>query len=444
MRVIIIGGIAAGASAAAKLKRVNKDVEVVIYEKSNIISFGACGLPYYVGEFFKESNNMIARTPEDFEKSDVKVKVNHEVINVDFINKTIVVKDIINNIEFIDKYDKLMIATGAKNIIPPIKNIEIKNVCTLRTLEDGEKLKNLLKNGENKKVAIIGAGFIGLEAVEAVKSYGAEVSVFQLEDRILQGVFDKEITNILEEELKKHDVNLYLNETVLEIIGDDKVEGVRSNLREVEADIVILTTGVRPNTGIFRDKGIKMTSNGAILVDEYGETSIKDVYSAGDCATINSFITNESIYVPLATGANKLGRIVGENLAGGNVRFQGSLSSSCIKVMDMEAGRTGLSEEEAKRNGLDYRVKFIKDMNQTNYYPGQSEIYVKIIYNAINKKILGGQIVGYKDAVQRVNVLAACIFSGMTTEQLGMLDLCYAPPFSRTWDVLNVAGNVSK
>ena len=444
MKVIIIGGVAAGASAAAKLKRVNKDTAVVVYEKSNIISFGACGLPYYVGEFFKGSNNMIARTPEDFEKTGVKVKVNHEVLDVDFNSKSIIVKDIVNNDTFTDKYDKLMIATGARNFIPPIKNIELKNVCTLRTMEDGKRLKALLKDNKNKKVAIIGAGFIGLEAVEAVKNCGKDVSLFQLEDRILKEVFDKEITNILEEELKKHDVNLYLNETVLEIIGDDEVKGIRTNLREIEADIVILATGVKPNTNIFKDKGIKMLKNGAILVDEYGETSIKDVYSAGDCATINSFVTGENIYVPLATGANKLGRIVGENLAGGNIKFQGSLASSCIKVMNMEAARTGLSEEEAKKKGLDYKVKFIKDMNQTNYYPGQSEIYVKIIYNATNKKILGGQIVGYKDAVQRVNVLAACIFAGITTEQLGMLDLCYAPPFSRTWDVLNVAGNVSK
>ncbi|MBU5315953.1 CoA-disulfide reductase [Clostridium bornimense] len=444
MRVIIIGGIAAGASAAAKLKRVNKDAEVVIYEKSSIISFGACGLPYYVGEFFNESSNMIARTPEDFEKTDVKVKVNHEVIDIDFNNKTVVVKDVINGNEFTDKYDKVMIATGAKNFIPPIKNIGLKNVCTLRSMEDGEKLKSLLKDDKNKKVAIIGAGFIGLEAVEAVKNCGKDVSLFQLEDRILKEVFDKEITDILEAELVKHNVNLYLNETVLEVIGNDKVEGIKTNLREIEADIVILATGVKPNTEIFKDKGLKMLGNGAIVVDEYGETSIKDVYSAGDCASINSFITGENIYVPLATGANKLGRIVGENLAGGDVKFQGSLASSCIKVMDMEAARTGLSEEEARRKALDYKVKFIKDKNQTNYYPGQSDIYVKIIYNATNKKILGGQIVGYKDAVQRVNVLAACIFAGITTEQLGMLDLCYAPPFARTWDVLNVAGNVSK
>ena len=444
MRVIIIGGIAAGASAAAKLKRVNKDAEVVIYEKSSIISFGACGLPYYVGEFFNESSNMIARTPEDFEKTDVKVKVNHEVIDIDFNNKTVVVKDVINGNEFTDKYDKVMIATGAKNFIPPIKNVGLKNVCTLRSMEDGEKLKSLLKDDKNKKVAIIGAGFIGLEAVEAVKNCGKDVSLFQLEDRILKEVFDKEITDILEAELVKHNVNLYLNETVLEVIGNDKVEGIKTNLREIEADIVILATGVKPNTEIFKDKGLEMLGNGAIVVDEYGETSIKDVYSAGDCASINSFITGENIYVPLATGANKLGRIVGENLAGGDVKFQGSLASSCIKVMDMEAARTGLSEEEAKRKALDYKVKFIKDKNQTNYYPGQSDIYVKIIYNATNKKILGGQIVGYKDAVQRVNVLAACIFAGITTEQLGMLDLCYAPPFARTWDVLNVAGNVSK
>ncbi len=187
-----------------------------------------------------------------------------------------------------------------------------------------------------------------------------------------------------------------------------------------------------------------MLKNGAIVVDKYGRTSIEDVYAAGDCATINSVITNKPVYVPLATGANKLGRIVGENLAGANNEFQGSLASSCIKVMDMEAARTGLSEKEVKALGFDYKTKFITDMNHTSYYPGQTKIYVKLIYDAHTKVIYGGQVAGYKDAVQRCNVIATCIFAKMTTAQLGMLDLSYAPPFSRTWDVLNVAGNVSK
>ena len=297
---------------------------------------------------------------------------------------------------------------------------------------------------QNKKIAIIGAGFIGLEAAEAAKHRGKEVTVIQLQDRVLQEVFDKDITDLLEEELRENGVNLLLSETVTELIGDGKVSKVKTNKREIEADIVILATGVKPNTDFLNCDEIKMIRNGAIVVDKYGRTSVEDVYAAGDCATINSLITDREIYVPLATGANKLGRIVGENLAGQNNSFQGSMASSCIKVMDMEAARTGLSEKEVLNLGFNYKTKFITDMNQTSYYPGRERIYVKLIYDAHTRVILGGQVAGYKDAVQRCNVLAACIYAKMTTEQLGMLDLCYAPPFSRTWDVLNVAGNVSK
>lgn len=209
MRVIIVGGIAAGTSAAAKLRRLHKDAEIVIYEKGDIVSFGACGLPYFVGDFFEDTERMIARTPEAFIKSGVDVKTLHEVTNVDFENKKVIVKNLEEGTTFEDSFDKIMIATGASSIIPPIKNVKLENVHTLKSLQDGHKLKDLMKDEQNKKVAIIGAGFIGLEAVEAAKKYGKEVSVFQLGDRILQDVFDKEITDLLEEELRKHDVNLY-------------------------------------------------------------------------------------------------------------------------------------------------------------------------------------------------------------------------------------------
>lgn len=444
MRVIIIGGIAAGTSAAAKFRRMHKDAEIVIYEKNNIVSFGACGLPYFVGDFFEDSNNMIARTPEAFINSGVDVKTLHEVKRVDFENKKVIVKDLKGNEEFEDYYDKLMIATGASSIIPPIKNLDIENVHTLKSMEDGIRLKELFRDENNKNIAIIGAGFIGLEAVEAAKKYGKKVSVFQLGDRILQDVFDKEITDLLEEELRNHNVDLYLQESVTEIIGDKKVKRVKTPNREVEADVVIIATGVRPNTEFLKNSNLEMLPNGAIIVDNYGKTSIEDVYSAGDCATITQIITGEKAYVPLATGANKLGRIVGENLAGADIEFQGSLSSSCIKVMNMEAGRTGITESKAKALNLNYKTVFINDMNATNYYPGQSKIYIKLIYDSESKVILGGQVAGYKDAVQRVNVIAACIYGKLTTKELGMLDLCYAPPFARTWDALNIAGNVCK
>ena len=444
MKVIIIGGIAAGMSAAAKFKRLSPKDDVVVYEKGDIVSFGACGLPYYVGDFFDDSREMIARTPEEFRESGVEIHTKHEVIDVDFSSKKLKVKNLITNEILEESYDKLMIASGARAIIPPIKNIDLENVVTLKSMDDGNKLRELMANDEYKKVAIIGAGFIGLEAVEAAKHREKEVTVIQLQDRVLQEVFDKDITDLLEEELRESGVNLLLSETVVELIGDGKVSKVKTNKREIDADIVILATGVKPNTDFLKADEIKMLRNGAIVVDSYGRTSVDDVYSAGDCATINNLITGKEAYVPLATGANKLGRIVGENLAGQNNSFQGSMASSCIKVMNMEAARTGLSEKEVKDLGFDYKTKFITDMNQTSYYPGRERIYVKLIYDAHTKVILGGQVAGYKDAVQRCNVLAACIYAKMTTDQLGMLDLCYSPPFSRTWDVLNVAGNVSK
>ena len=444
MKVVIIGGVAAGMSAAAKFKRLSPNDEVIVYEKGDIVSFGACGLPYYVGGFFDDSREMIARTPEEFKASGVEIHIKHEVLSVDFKAKKLHIKNLISNEILEENYDKLMIASGARAIIPPIKNVNLENVVTLKSLDDGNKLKDLMANEEYKKVTIIGAGFIGLEAVEAAMHRGKEVTVIQLQDRVLQEVFDKDITDLLEEELRDKGINLLLSETVVELIGEGKVSKVKTDKREIDADIVILATGVKPNTDFLKSDEIKMLKNGALVVDSYGRTSVEDVYSAGDCATINNLITGKESYVPLATGANKLGRIVGENLAGQNNSFQGTMASSCIKVMNMEAARTGLSEKEVKDLGFDYKTKFITDMNQTSYYPGRERIYVKLIYDAHTKVILGGQVAGYKDAVQRCNVLAACIYAKMTTDQLGMLDLCYSPPFARTWDVLNVAGNVSK
>lgn len=444
MRVVIIGGVAAGMSAAAKLKRMKPQYDVVVYEKTDVVSFGACGLPYFVGGFFDDPQNMIARAPEKFIESGIDLKIFHEVISVDTKSKKLNIKDVKSEEIFEDSYDKLMIATGASSIIPSIKNVKLENVSTLKNLEDGIRVKELINKDEVKKVAIIRAGFIGLEGVEAAKKLGKDVVVFQLEDRILPQVFDKEITDILEDEIKKHKVDLRLEEIVSELVGDKKVKKVITNKGEYEVDLVIIATGVRPNTSFLKASEINMLSNGAIIVDEFGKTSVEDIYAAGDCATIQNIVTGKDSYVPLATGANKLGRIVGENLAGYNNSFQGSLGSSCIKIMDMEAASTGLTEIQAQKLGMKVKAKFISDFNQTNYYPGRNKMYVKLVYDAETKVILGGQVAGYKDAVQRCNVIAACIFGRLTTNQLGMLDLCYAPPFARTWDILNVAGNVSK
>lgn len=443
MKVIIIGAVAAGMSAAAKLKRIKPDYEVVVYEKTDIVSFGACGLPYYVGDFFHDPNMMIAREKSKFIESGIDLKTFKEVIDVDTLEKTLTIKDALSGEIFIDNYDKLMIATGASSIMPSLDK-SYDNLTTLKDMNDGIKLKELISKEENKNIVIIGAGFIGIETIEAAKKLNKNIHLIGRSNRILSKVFDKEITDLLEEELRKNNIHLHLNETIQKYIGEENITKVITNKSEIDCDIVVMAIGVKPNTSFLENTNIKMLSNGAIIVDECGRTSVEDIYAAGDCATIKNLVTNEDMYVPLATGANKLGRIVGENLGGINSYYPGSLASSCIKVLDMEAAVTGLTEERAKALNLDFKTKCITNYNQTHYYPGREKLLIKLIYDAKTKVILGGQIAGYKDAVQRANVLATAITAKMTTEQLGMLDLCYAPPFATTWDALNVAGNVSK
>ena len=442
MRIIIIGGIAAGMSAAAKLRRTDREAEVVVYEKSSYISFGACGLPYYVGGNFDNVDRMLARTPEKVRETGIDVKIEHEVLSVNTQNKTIEVKNLQSGEVFTDNYDKLMIATGAATVIPPIKNIE--NAYTLRSLEDGEKLKERMQDENIKKIAVIGAGFIGLEVADVAKELNKEVCVFNSGNRILENVLDKEVTEILEENLREQGVELYFNSLVKSLETCSDKTKVITDDNGVEVDLVVLAAGVRPNTAFLKETGIEMLENGAIVIDDQGRTSIEDIYSAGDCATVYHLVKQKQVYIPLATNANKLGRIVGSNLGGKCEQFQGTLGSSCIKLLGMEAGATGITEADAKKMNLNYKTTFITDKNHTDYYPGQEKISVKLIYDAETKVILGGQVVGKTDAVQRTNVLATAIFTKLTTEQLGMLDLCYAPPFARTWDVLNIAGNVSK
>lgn len=447
MKIIIVGGVAAGMSAAAKASRLSKDIELTIYEKTEIISWGACGLPYYVGNFYEDPNNMIARPVHKFLEAGMNIKIKHEVIGVDPERKEITVKNLENGEIFKDTYDKLMISTGARAIIPPIKHISSCGVYTLKDYNDGINLKKEILKEENQEIVIIGAGYIGIELVEAAKHLGKRnVRLIQLGERILLESFDKEITDVMEEELKKHQgINLHLNESVLEILEEDgRVKGVKTNKGEYKADIVILATGVKPNTEFLQNTGIKMLSNGALVIDEFGKTSLESIYSAGDCATVYHLIREENVFIPLATTANKIGRVVGENLAGVKTVFKGTLGSSAIKVMDLEAGRTGISEKEAIKKGINYKTVFLKDKNQTNYYPGQEDIFIKLIYDEKTKVLLGAQIVGKKGAVLRIDALAAAIYSKLTVEEIGMMDFCYAPPFARTWDVMNVAGNVAK
>lgn len=441
MKIIIIGAQAAGASAAAKAKRRDPNATICIYEKSDIVSFGACGLPYFIGNHFGDENEMISRTPEQFAKDGIEIKTLHEVIAIDPNLKKVTVKDIKNNNCFDDDYDKLLIAVGAIPIIPPLENRQLENIFTLRDMYDGLAIKKALN--QNTNVVVIGAGYIGLEITESLVKLNKNVKLIQLDDRVLTDAFDPELTEIIEENLKQH-CDLHLQEQVQGFEGEQKVTHVITDKAKYPADIVIIATGVKPNSEVYKHLNIETLSNGAIVVDNYGQTNIADIYAAGDCVALHHRVSQSMTYIPLATGANKLGKIVGDNLAGGNNQFPGTLGTSALRVFDIEAGRTGLTEQQAIKTGIPYKTVVVKDKNHSNYVEGQTSVTAKLIYHAETRILLGGQIAGGSGAVLRTNSLATAIWANMKIDELAMMDFLYAPPFSRPWDILNIAGGIAK
>jgi len=444
MKIVIIGGIAAGMSAAAKARRVSKDAQIIVFEMGEMISFGACGLPYYVGDFFSDPNYMIARKVEKMQEQGVDVRVHHQVLSVNPKARSVEVKNLQTEEKFTQEYDKLMIASGANVIKPPFKNIDLKNIFTLSKMDDGKQLRALAMKEEVQDVTIIGAGFIGIEVVEAMKRLGKHVRLIQRGSRVFNRIFDERITDLMHEELLTHGVELVLNEGVEGFEGRGSVQEVRTDKNSYKTDLVVIATGFKPSTSFLDGSGIKMLKNGAIVVDSKGQTNIEDIYSAGDCATVPHMVKQEDVYIPLATGANKLGRVAGENMAGGEAIYPGSLGSACVKVMDYEAAITGISEADARQMEIPYATVFVKDKNQAGYYPNQQDIYIKLVYEKHSKIILGGETLGKNGAALRIDVIAMAIKAKMTTEDLGMMDFCYSPPISKTWDALNVVGNVAK
>ncbi|MGL4860044.1 MAG: FAD-dependent oxidoreductase, partial [Enterobacteriaceae bacterium] len=341
-------------------------------------------------------------------------------------------------------YDKLLIAVGASPVRPPIKGLDAPHVYTMHSRQDAQDILATLP--EVNKVSIIGAGFIGVEAAEAFRERGKSVTLLEFAPRVMERVFDEQISALLETELHAKGVALHTSETVTEITtGPGAVNTVITDKGEYESDMVILSTGFRPNTDFLRETGLAIDTQGALLIDDLCQTNLPDIYAAGDCAVVRHRISGNR-YIPLATTANKLGRLAGDVMAGNSRGFIGTLGSSGIRVFDLEAGRTGISESEATQLDIDYGIVFIQDKNHTDYVHNQSDMWVKLIYNKTTRQLLGGQICGAfrGGAVQRVNALAVAIYSGLTVDELGYMDFVYAPPFARTWDILNIAGNVAK
>ncbi len=444
MKIIIIGGVAAGMSAASKIRRMDPGIEVTVYEKGGFLSYGACGLPYYVGDFNDDYRKMIARTRETFTKMGIKTFLRHEAVSVDAERKTVLVKNLENGQEFTDTYDRLMIAVGASAVIPPFPGKDLMGVHVLKSMEDGIFLKEYAKMPEIQNVVIVGGGYIGVECAEAFLNLGKKVRILEAAPRILTP-FDEEMAALAREELVRSGVELNTGEKVEGFYGDGLyVKHVKTDRGTYEADLVIVAVGVRPCTEFLKDTGISMAKNGALIVDREMRTSLPDVYAAGDCILVYNEVLEEDSFLALGTVANKCGRIAGTNLAGGHEQFIGALGSAAIKVCGLELGRTGMGEGDAIRLGRNYKTLIIQANDHPAYYPNPTPITIKLIYEKGTKRLLGAQTCGQKGAVLRADVFAVAIHCRMTTAELGMTDLIYAPPFSGVWDAIQIACNAAK
>ncbi len=443
--VVIIGGVAAGMSCAAKLQRESSDTNITVYEMGPDISYGACGLPYLIGGVIKDPKDLVLRTPEDFREKGMEVQTHHEVQRVDPSSKTVTVKSLKENRTFEKSYDSLVIATGAAPIAPGFMKDAPRNVFTLRDVADGRRIKEAAKDSTVKDVVIVGGGYIGLELVESFHNLGKNVTLLNRSEKIMK-TYDEEIREVLFEELEKKNISLHLSDDVEGFISsdDDYVTHVKTDRRSYPADLVVMAIGVAPSTKFLEDTGIETLKNGAILVNNRMETNIEDIYAAGDCATVHHKLLNKPVHIPLATHASKQGRILAENLSGKDKRYPGALGTSVVKILDLTLAQTGLNEQQVKEHDFNYQTSFIKTSHRAGYYPDNSPIYLKYIFDKDTQVLLGAQLIGSEGVAHRINTLVIAIDKGLTLEDITLSDLAYAPPFSATWDALQVASKASQ
>jgi len=438
MRIVIIGAVAAGTSAAAKARRNDDFAEIVIYERDKDISYSGCGLPYYIGGDVEDINELTPRDPKFFkDKYDIDVKIQHEVISVDSDKKVLIVKNLLTDEIFEDNYDKLVLATGASPFIPKIEGIDKKHVFFLRNVENARDIKLFIEENKPTKAVIAGTGFIGFEVLESLVNYSIDVTIVEVADKITPNL-DIDMASFLENTLVKKGIKILKSTSINKIL--DK-EIILSNDSTLDADLVIMATGVRPNVSLAKQMGVKLGVTGAIEVNDRMETSITDVYAAGDCIETFNIITGKPVYRPLGTTANKTGRIAGDALSGGSLTYRGNLSTGIFKLFDLSIGSTGLSEKEAITEGYDVEVVHNIKPNKPSYMNGQ-EMVIKAIADRKSKRLLGVQIVGYEGVDKRIDVFATLLTYKATVDELFHLDLSYAPPFSTTKDPVHYTGMI--
>ncbi|MEK3886412.1 CoA-disulfide reductase [Bacillus sp. FSL K6-3431] len=438
MKYIIIGGDAAGMSAAMQIVRNDKKAEIITLEKGGIYSYGQCGLPYTISGIIPSTDALIARSFDTFRnKYGINAKIYHEVNKVDPEKKIVYGINTLTSEKFKYTYDKLLIATGASPLIPDWKGRELERVHSLKTIPDAEKIiKNI--QDDIKDVTIVGGGYIGLEMAESFKEIGKHVRIIQRGQQLAK-IFDEDMAFLIQKEAMKHEIDVLTNENVLALKGKQTVGSVQTDRNEYNTDLVLIAIGMKPNTGFLKDTGIILGVKDAIQVNRNMETNIKDIYAAGDCAVHYHIVKEMDDYIPLGTTANKQGRIAGLNMVGNQRSFAGVTGSSIIKFMDLSLGKTGLSEKEAHSLNIPFEIVKLETNNIAGYYPGGKPIHIKLVYRKDNHSLLGGQVIGEAGVDKRIDVLSTALFNRMTMRSLEDLDLCYAPPYNSTWDPIQQA-----
>lgn len=440
MKVVIIGGVAGGASAAARLRRLDENVEIIMFEKGDYISFANCGLPYYIGEVIKDREKLLVQTPEAMKKRfNIDVRVNSEVIGIDVNSKNVKVK--INEKSYEESYDYLVLSPGADPIIPEILTDCIENIFTVRNVNDVDNIKNIISSKNPKTAVVIGGGFIGIEMAENLAHLGIDTTIIQGSSQVMNP-FDSEMASLIQEKLEDNGVKVILKEKVKKIEGNKEIVIKLSN-QEIKPDIVILAIGVKPSIELAKSAGIKIGDKGGIVVDEILKTSNEYIFAVGDAIEVNDQISMDKTIIPLAGPANKQGRIVAGNILGQKSKYKSTLGTSIVKVFDLVAASTGNNEKALKSKGIDYEKSYTHSASHAGYYPGAKMMSIKLLFERKTGKILGAQIIGSEGVDKRIDVLATAIKSGLTVFDLEELELAYAPPFSSAKDPVNMAGYVA-
>jgi len=441
MKVIIVGGVAVGASAAARIRRLDESAEITVFERSGYISYANCGLPYYIGDVIEDAEDLTIQTPENFYKRfRINMKVRHEVTAIHPDKKTVTVINLETGEEFEESYDKLILSPGAKPTQPRFLGAELDKVFTLRTVEDTLRIKNYINKKHPKSAVLAGGGFIGLELAENLRELGMDVTIVEYANQLMSP-FDSDMVAFIHNEMRKHGVKLVLGRAVE---GFEEKEGrIKVLLKDdapLHTDMAVLVIGVTPDTALAKEAGLELGIKGAVVINDRMETSVPDIYAGGDAVQIKHFVTGLNTLIPLAGPANKQGRIIADNICGLDSRYKGSQGSSILKVFTLTAAVTGINETQAKAVGIDADSVILSPMSHASYYPGGKVMTMKVVFEKETYRLLGAQIVGYEGVDKRIDVLATAIRAGLNAVDLKDLDLAYAPPYSSAKDPVNMAG----